>query len=386
MNYKRLGDYIKRISVKNTDGLAEILYGINIDKFFMPSVANVIGTDLTRYKVVSSNQFACNRMHVGRDKRLPIALSDKDYDFIVSPAYDVFEINDVKALLPEYLMMWFTREEFDRNCWFHTDSDVRGKLDWNAFMDMTLPIPSIEKQQQIVDEYNTVTNRIQLNEKINTNLEATAQALYKHWFVDYKFCQLKMLKDCVESANTGLDAIKRAPIVIENTGIKCLRIQDVSKNKRFDNWGFTKVSLTNYEKFKLKKNDLIIARTGATVGVNMFIKKNLRSVFNNGLIRIKTNQSIHPTILNLIFKTSEFKEHIRTISFGTATQPNMKIEELLSYELLIPKIEIQNNFVHHFLALDNQIMINEDINNSLVELQSLLLAKMTQVVAKARLV
>ena len=187
MSYKRLGDCIKRVSIKNSDGLVDILYGINIDKFFMPSVANVIGTDLSRYKVVTKNQFACNRMHVGRDKRLPISLSLKNYDFIVSPAYDVFEITDTDIISSEYLMMWFTREEFDRNCWFHTDSDVRGKLDWDAFMDMELPVPSLEKQQQIVAEYNTVTKRIQLNEKINTNLEATAQALYKHWFVDFEF-------------------------------------------------------------------------------------------------------------------------------------------------------------------------------------------------------
>jgi type I restriction enzyme S subunit len=90
MSYKRLGDFIKRVSIKNSNGLVDILYGINIDKFFMPSVANVIGTDLSRYKVVTKNQFSCNRMHVGRDKRLPISLSLKNYDFIVSPAYDVF--------------------------------------------------------------------------------------------------------------------------------------------------------------------------------------------------------------------------------------------------------------------------------------------------------
>jgi type I restriction enzyme S subunit len=187
MSYKRLGDYIKRVSIKNSDGLVEILYGINIDKFFMPSVANVIGTDLSRYKVVTKNQFACNRMHVGRDKRLPISLSLEKYDFIVSPAYDVFEITDPDIISYEYLMMWFTREEFDRNCWFHTDSDVRGKLDWDAFMDMELPIPSIENQQQMVAEYNTVTNRINLNNELNQKLEETAQALYKHWFVDFEF-------------------------------------------------------------------------------------------------------------------------------------------------------------------------------------------------------
>jgi len=127
-NYKKIGDFIRLVDVRNKELKVIELLGINIDKYFMPSVANVVGTDLSRYKIVKRNQFACNRMHVGRDKRIPIALSDKDYPFIVSPAYDVFEIIDTNELEPEYLMMWFSRKEFDRNAWFYTDADVRGGL------------------------------------------------------------------------------------------------------------------------------------------------------------------------------------------------------------------------------------------------------------------
>jgi len=186
-NFKTLSEFIKRVNIKNKDGKVSELKGINIDKFFMPSVANVVGTDLTRYKVVKPQQFACNRMHVGRDYRLPIAVSKFDNNIIVSPAYDVFEIIDTNKLNPEYLMMWFSRSEFDRNCWFYTDTDVRGKLGWDSFCEIELPIPSIEKQNEIVKEYNIVVNRIKLNEQLNQKLEETAQALYKHWFVDFEF-------------------------------------------------------------------------------------------------------------------------------------------------------------------------------------------------------
>ena len=176
-NYKRLGDYIERINIKNNSGEITYLQGINIDKHFMPSVANIVGTDLSRYKIVKPNQFACNRMHVGRDYRLPIAVSEFDHDIIVSPAYDVFKIVDESKLNAEYLMMWFSRSEFDRNCWFYTDTDVRGKLGWDSFCDMQMPIPSIEIQNEIVKEYNTIINRINLNETLNQKLEETAQAL-----------------------------------------------------------------------------------------------------------------------------------------------------------------------------------------------------------------
>lgn len=186
-NYKRLGDYIKPVKEKNIDLKASKLLGINIDKFFMPSVANVIGTDMTNYKIVKKGQFACNRMHVGRDYRIPIALAKEENPFMVSPAYDVFEITATNILLPEYLMMWFSRKEFDRNTWFHTDADVRGGLPWSAFCDLELPIPSIEKQREIVREYNTIQNRIALNNQLITKLEETAQAIYKQWFVDFEF-------------------------------------------------------------------------------------------------------------------------------------------------------------------------------------------------------
>ena len=157
-NYKRLGDYIKEVKVRNAELKAERLLGINIDKFFMPSVANVVGTDMSVYKIVKKNQFACNRMHVGRDYRLPVSMSKTDEEFMVSPAYDVFEILDTEVLYPEYLMMWFSRREFDRNAWYYTDADVRGGLHWKALCDMQLPIPSITKQKEIVKEYNIIQN------------------------------------------------------------------------------------------------------------------------------------------------------------------------------------------------------------------------------------
>lgn len=183
-NYKRLGEYIQELKVRNTEQKAEKLMGININKFFMPSVANIVGTDLSVYKIVKKNQFACNRMHVGRDYRLPISMSKTEEEFIVSPAYDVFEIKDSNVLDPEYLMMWFSRGEFDRNAWFYNDADVRGGLHWKAFCEMQLPIPSITKQREIVKEYNVIQNRISLNEQLIQKLEETAQAIYKEWFVE----------------------------------------------------------------------------------------------------------------------------------------------------------------------------------------------------------
>lgn len=186
-NYKPLGNYIKQIKKKNTDGSVSVLKGIRINKEFMESVANIQGTDLSKYRVVEKHQFAYNPMHVGRDEILPISVLLEEEPIIVSPAYVVFEILDHSELDPEYLMMWCRRSEFDRNVWFTTDSSVRGGFSWESLCELELPIPSIEKQNEIVKEYNTIVNRIRLNEILNQKLEDTAQALYKHWFVDFEF-------------------------------------------------------------------------------------------------------------------------------------------------------------------------------------------------------
>jgi type I restriction enzyme S subunit len=188
-NYKPIGTYIKQVKLKNTDNslTVEHLRGIRINKEFMPSVANVTGTDLSKYRVVKQYQFAYNPMHVGRDEVLPISMLSSEEAIIVSPAYVIFEIIDTNELLPEYLMIWCRRSEFDRNAWFTTDSSVRGGFSWDNFCDMQLPVPSIQKQKEIVKEYQAIEQRIKLNEKLNQKLEETAQAIYKEWFVNFEF-------------------------------------------------------------------------------------------------------------------------------------------------------------------------------------------------------
>ena len=181
-NFDILGNHIRLIDTRNRESITDRVLGINIDKFFMPSVANVIGTDLSKYKLITKGKFACNPMHVGRDERLPVALYDEEEPAIVSPAYFMFEVIDNSILNEDYLMMWFLRPEFDRICWLHTDGSVRGGITWDDICRLELPIPPIEKQLEIVNSYKAITERIVLKQKINDNLEATLAALYKEFF------------------------------------------------------------------------------------------------------------------------------------------------------------------------------------------------------------
>ncbi len=187
LSYRRLGDFIHKIDVRNKNSQNTKLLGLSMTKEFRPHASNIIGTDLSRYKVVNQWQFACDFMSTIRVRKLPVVMQDNDEQIIVSPAYTTFEIIDSNLLHPEYLMMWFRRSEFDRYAYFCCDSAVRGGFNWDELCDVQLPVPSIEKQREIVKEYNTVDNRIKLNEQLNQKLEETARALYKRWFVDFEF-------------------------------------------------------------------------------------------------------------------------------------------------------------------------------------------------------
>lgn len=183
--YRLLGDFIRQVDVRNTDGKEENLLGVSVQKMFIPSIANTVGTDFTKYKVVKRGQFTYIPDTSRRGDKIGIALLT-DYDEgLVSNIYTVFEVKDENELLPEYLMLWFSRPEFDRYTRFKSHGSVREIMDWDEMCKVELPVPSIEKQRSIVKAYNTITDRIELKRKINDNLEAAALSIYKCFFVDY---------------------------------------------------------------------------------------------------------------------------------------------------------------------------------------------------------
>ncbi len=170
--YDTLGNHIQLIDERNRELITDNVLGINIDKYFIPSVANIIGTDLSKYKLLRKGVFACNPMHVGRDERLPVSLYTGEEPAIVSPAYFMFEIKNDSELIPEYLMLWFRRPEFDRNCWFRTDGSVRGGITWDDICRLEVPVPSKDEQEAVIASYKVITDRIRLKQKINDNLAA----------------------------------------------------------------------------------------------------------------------------------------------------------------------------------------------------------------------
>ena len=170
--YKTIEELVTRVDERNSDGTVSELIGVSIDKCFIKSVANTNGTDLSKYKIIRKNDFAVSLMQVSRDGKIPVARLGEYEEAIMSPAYPIFRVKDKNIILPDYLEMWFKRPEFDREAAFIAVGGVRGSMPWEEFAKMKLPVPSIEKQQKIVNAYKIVTDRIALKQRINDNLAA----------------------------------------------------------------------------------------------------------------------------------------------------------------------------------------------------------------------
>ena len=181
-NYKQLGQFIRQVDVRNSEGKEENLLGVSVQKKFIPSIANTVGTDFKKYKVVKKGQFTYIPDTSRRGDKIGIALLEDYEEGLVSNVYTVFELIDEKQLIPEYLMLWFSRPEFDRYARFKSHGSVREVMDWDEMCKVELPVPPYEKQKEIVDGYKAITERIALKQKINDNLEATLNAVYKEFF------------------------------------------------------------------------------------------------------------------------------------------------------------------------------------------------------------
>lgn len=185
--YKKLGKYIQQVNIRNRDLEMDTLLGVSITKKLIPSIANTIGTDMSVYKIIEKRQFAYGTVTSRNGEKISIALADEYDKALVSQIYVVFEVIDTNVLLPEYLMMWFSRPEFDRYARFHSHGSTRETFDWADLCETELPILSIDKQRELVEQYQSISNKIKVNEQICEKLEVTAQTLYRQWFVDFEF-------------------------------------------------------------------------------------------------------------------------------------------------------------------------------------------------------
>ena len=329
--YRLLGDFIRQVDVRNTDGKEENLFGVSVQKMFIPSIANTIGTDFTKYKVVKRGQFTYIPDTSRRGDKIGIALL-MDYDEgLVSNIYTVFEVKDENELLPEYLMLWFSRPEFDRYARFKSHGSGREIMDWDEMCKVELPVPSIEKQRSIVKAYNTIMDQIELKRKINDNLAAQMRAYFKEYTANNASITGK-LKDYSVMQYGYTETATTEPV-----GPKFLRITDIAQN--YIDWNgvpYCPISEGNHEKYVLSEGDVVVARTGATVGYAKMVGRNIPdSVFASFLVRIRPIDDEYRYYFGLTITSSEFLDFVQTNAGGSA-QPQANPPLLGEFELSIP--------------------------------------------------
>ena len=382
-NFDILGNHIRLIDTRNRESITDRVLGINIDKFFMPSVANVIGTDLSKYKLITKGKFACNPMHVGRDERLPVALYDEEEPAIVSPAYFMFEVIDNSILNEDYLMMWFRRPEFDRICWLHTDGSVRGGITWDDICRLELPIPPIEKQLEIVNSYKAITERIVLKQKINDNLANTEQAILVETVINNHTVPTA-LGDLVDFIDG--DRGKNYPTFDEFTSTGyCLFLN--ASNVTSTGFNFDNCMFVSEEKDKLMNKghlspyDIVLTSRGTLGNVALYDKhikyENVR--INSGMliIRPKTKR-LSPYFIYALLKSSYMKAAIERFKSGSA-QPQLPIKDLQKITFEIPESDtVLVALDRQFLAVEESISINNNEIGNLKELSNVLLAELSR--------
>ena len=410
-SYKRLGDYIQEVNIRNKDLKQYPLLGVSIRKEMMTSIANTVGTDMSTYKIIQKNQFAYGPVTSRNGDKISIALSCEE-KALLSQAYVVFETNN--ELLPEYLMMWFRRPEFDRYARYKSHGSAREIFDWQEMSEVMLPIPSVEKQQEMVNEYHTIQNRINLNNQLIAKLEETAQTIYKQWFVDFEFpfdfaqgkpsengkpyksnggkmvwCE-ELEKEIPEGwrvGNIGYYSKVKSGFAFksdwwQSQGIPVIKIGSISNNT-IDNNALDFIDSNKFENAKnytVKRGDIVIAMTGATIG-KIGIVPNLGkyTLVNQrvGMFNLGEKPLNKVPFLYLVLLDDIVQKEISNVG-GDSAQANISNSQIENIKIVLPKEKNINDFNFLLESTFDLILNKIEENQKLEDLKELLLGRMVR--------
>lgn len=323
-NYKQLGQFIRQVDIRNNDCAETNLLGVSVQKKFIPSIANTVGTDFSKYKVVKKGQFTYIPDTSRRGDKIGIALLEDYETGIVSNVYTVFEVIDEKQLIPQYLMLWFNRAEFDRFARFKSHGSVREVIDWDEFCKTELPVPSYEEQLAIVNNYKAISDRIELKKQINDNLTAQAEALFT--LKVQNACEMRSL------GSFGTVVTGKTP----STDVSEFYGNDVPFVKTPDMHGNTFITSSenslstlgaeSQANKYLPKNTVIVACIGANAGEVAITS-----------FRSQTNQQINAIISEYpCFLYLSIKAHtteLRALGEGSSTMININKTSFENYEI-----------------------------------------------------
>jgi type I restriction enzyme S subunit len=392
-NYKKLGQFIRPVNRRDTDESVTLLLGVSIQKKFIPSIANTIGTDMSTYKIIQRNQFAYGPVTSRNGDRISIALLEDYAEAIVSQAYTCFTVLDENELLPQYLMMWFRRPEFDRYARFMSHGSAREIFSWDELCNTELPVPAIAKQREIVAEYHTIQNRITLNNQLILTLETTAQAVYKQWFVEFEFPNEagqpykssggELVESELGEIPKGWEVGKLSSIMsysTKKTPIKKLRLDNyLSTENMLQNKGGITVAASlpaasSVTKFEV--GDILISN------IRPYFKKIWLAGFEGGcsndVLCLTPKSHIPPLFCYQTLEKDSFFEYVMAGSKGTK-MPRGDKKWIMNYHTVVPEGMMLERFYQTVTPLSSLIIHKKRDNNSLLTMSNLLLSKLATI-------
>ena len=379
--YRLLGDFIRQVDVRNTDGKEENLLGVSVQKMFIPSIANTVGTDFTKYKVVKRGQFTYIPDTSRRGDKIGIALLT-DYDEgLVSNIYTVFEVKDENELLPEYLMLWFSRPEFDRYARFKSHGSVREIMDWDEMCKVELPVPSIDKQRSIVKAYQTIAERIELKRRINDNLVATVTAIYRRMFIEggriYPTAPLKQLCSKIGSGATP----KGGKTAYQESGVSLIRSTNVF-DYAFSYDDLAHISDEQADQLSnvvVEENDVLFNITGVSVTRCCIVPADVLPARVNQHVMILRPNTAMPMSYYIMTTlcSAENKAKLMGIAQSGSTREAINKQEMESFSIPVPPTKEVQDFEIKARGLYESVIRNTEEIMRLNVMQQLLLSQLS---------
>ena len=379
--YRFLGEYIRQVDIRNKEGKKENLLGVSVQKQFIQSIANTVGTDFTKYKIVKKGQFTYIPDTSRRGDKIAIALLEDYEEGLVSNVYTVFEVIDTEKLLPEYLMLWFSRPEFDRYARFKSHGSVREVMDWEEMCKVELPVPDIEKQRKIVKAYKTITDRIALKQKINDNLVATLQIIYKKMFLESQNTYItKPLADLCSKIGSGATP-KGGKAAYFDKGISLIRSMNV-----FD-YFFSYTELAHISQIQanalanveIQQADVLFNITGVSVTRCCVVPDDVLPARVNQhvmIIRPYKGKNMSYYIMCTLC-TSENKAKLLGIGQSGSTREAINKQELERFEIPVPSDEELERFGEIATKIYALIFSNTNEIRMLCDMKDTLLTKLS---------
>lgn len=374
-NYRKLGDYIQPVDVRNSDLKVSHLLGLSIEKCFIESIANTIGTDFRPYKIVKKGQFAYGPVTSRNGEKITIALLKEADICMISSSYSVFEITDTTKLLPEYLMLWFSRPEFDRYARYKSHGSVREIFDWDEMCRVELPVPDLKEQEKIVNTYNTITKRIQLKQKINENLEKTAQCLFDKIYQNNESWTDGVISDLGEIVSGATPSTEIKEYFCQN-GIHWLSPKDLtSTGYKFISKGETDITEAGYKSCstKLMPKGTVLLTSRAPVGCLGIAENEICT--NQGFKSIIPNADIQTAYIYYFLKKEV--EMLKQNASGT-TFDEISGSVLKSLKCKIPPKNIALTFNEQCKSLFNYQRVIQKQISKLQELKQLLISHISK--------